>query len=91
MAVGMQPYRGLFPLAGRTLPVTEAVVERVMILPTGLALGQADVALLTSRIAAIVRQAPAVRVALARCRDPRLPAFVTSMARASAVAGMAER
>jgi dTDP-4-amino-4,6-dideoxygalactose transaminase len=73
----MQPYRGLFPQAGRTLPVTEAVLERVMVVPTGLALSETDVALLTSRIAAIVRQAAAVRVALGQCQDMRLPAFLT--------------
>lgn len=72
----MQPYAGLFPQAGRTLPVTEEVARRVMVLPTGLQVSEADVARLTSRIAAITRQAPAVRVALAQCRDPRMPSFL---------------
>lgn len=72
----MQPYAGLFPQAGRTLPVTEALVDKVMVLPTGLSVSQKDVDRLCSRIASIVRQAPAVRAALRQCRDPRLPPFV---------------
>jgi dTDP-4-amino-4,6-dideoxygalactose transaminase len=72
----MQPYAGLFPQAGRTLPVTEEVAKRVMVLPTGLALSEADVQRLTTRIDSIVRQAPAVRAALSECRDPRMPSFL---------------
>lgn len=33
----MEPYRTLFPEAGRRLPVTERLVERVLVLPTGAA------------------------------------------------------
>jgi dTDP-4-amino-4,6-dideoxygalactose transaminase len=72
----MQPYAGLFPRAGMTLPVTEAVGERVMVLPTGLSMDAARIGRLTDRIAGIVAQASAVRDALARCRDPRLPDFM---------------
>jgi dTDP-4-amino-4,6-dideoxygalactose transaminase len=71
----MQPYAGLFPRAGQSLPVTETVAGRVMVLPTGLAVSEADVSRLTSRIAAILRQAPAVRAALGNCHDPRLPTY----------------
>ena len=72
----MQPYTGLFPQAGRTLPVTEEIARRVMVLPTGMQVSEAEVERLTSRIAAIVRQAPAVRAALTQCHDPRLPPFL---------------
>ena len=34
----MQPYAGLFPRAGRDLPVTMSVAQRVMVLPTGMAM-----------------------------------------------------
>jgi dTDP-4-amino-4,6-dideoxygalactose transaminase len=71
----MEPYAGLFPQAGRNLPVTEAVASRVIVLPNGLAMTEEDVATLTARLGAIVRQAPAVRSALRQSQDPRLPAF----------------
>ncbi len=71
----MQPYAGLSPRAGQTLPVTEAVADRVMILPTGMALSARDVARVCARIAAIVQHAPKVRAALRHCTDPRLPDF----------------
>lgn len=73
----MQPYAGLFPQAGRTLPVTEQVSARVIVLPTGMSVAAADVQCLTGRIAAMVRQARAVRSALALSDDPRLPTFFT--------------
>ena len=71
----MQPYADLWPQSGQTLPVTEAVADRVMVLPTGMALSRQDVERLCTRIAAIVRQAPAVREALRHCNDPRMPDF----------------
>ncbi len=72
----MQPYRKYYSDAGSTLPVTEALSNSVLVLPTGLAVSVEDVSLLTSRIATAVRHAAKVRVELARCQDPRLPAFV---------------
>lgn len=72
----MIPYAGLFPQAARTLPVTEAVAQRVIVLPNGLAMTEVDVDTLTARLAAIVREAPSVRAALRDCRDPRLPPYV---------------
>lgn len=71
----MQPYAGLFPRAGRSLPVTEDVAERVMVLPTGLSVSLADVDQMCSRITAIVQQASEVRKALRQSEDPRLPPF----------------
>jgi dTDP-4-amino-4,6-dideoxygalactose transaminase len=71
----MEPYAGLFPQAGRTLPVTEAVARRVIVLPTGLALTDTDVTTLTDRMGAIVRRATKVAAALRTSQDPRLPPF----------------
>ena len=71
----MQPYAGLNPRAGYTLPVTEAVAERVMVLPTGMAMSGHEIKRLCACIASIVRQAPAVRAAIHECKDPRLPPF----------------
>jgi dTDP-4-amino-4,6-dideoxygalactose transaminase len=39
----MEPYRTLFPNAGRTLPHTEALTARVLLLPTGTAVGLEEV------------------------------------------------
>lgn len=47
----MEPYRSYFPHAGLLLPVTEAVSQRVMSLPTGTAVTTADI----ERICMIVR------------------------------------
>lgn len=49
----MQPYRDLYPQAGLALPQTEAVADRVLVLPTGTALPPGAV----ETIAAIVRKA----------------------------------
>ena len=72
----MAPYDELFPEAGRSLPVTEALARRVMVLPTGLAVTTGDVALVARRIAAAVRRASEVRAALGRSTDPRRPDFL---------------
>jgi dTDP-4-amino-4,6-dideoxygalactose transaminase len=39
----MEPYRTLFPSAGRTLPHTEALTARVLLLPTGTTVGLEEV------------------------------------------------
>ncbi len=70
----MEPYRSLLP-APPGLPVTEAVCERVLVLPTGLAMGPDDVQRLCARLALIVDHAAAVRARLATSEDPRLPDF----------------
>ena len=68
----MEPYATLYPDAGAALPRTEALCERVMVLPNGLAVSTDEIARLTARIAAIVAAAPAVRQALATA-GPALP------------------
>jgi dTDP-4-amino-4,6-dideoxygalactose transaminase len=40
----MEPYRSYFPHAGLLLPETEALADRVLVLPTGTALGRREVA-----------------------------------------------
>jgi dTDP-4-amino-4,6-dideoxygalactose transaminase len=49
----MEPYRTLDPEAGARLPATELVAARVIVLPTGPAVGESDI----RTIAAIVREA----------------------------------
>jgi dTDP-4-amino-4,6-dideoxygalactose transaminase len=60
----MEPYRTLYPDAGAMLPVTEALVERVVILPTGAAVSAGDVAQVCELIAHVIEHAPLVREAL---------------------------
>ena len=39
----MEPYKSLFPMAGKVLPVTEKAVERIMVLPTGTGIAHSDI------------------------------------------------
>ncbi|HYJ85717.1 MAG TPA: aminotransferase class I/II-fold pyridoxal phosphate-dependent enzyme [Pyrinomonadaceae bacterium] len=39
----MEPYRSFFPAAGLLLPETEKLVKRVLVLPTGTAVGQKEI------------------------------------------------
>jgi len=73
----MSPYDGLFPQAGLTLPVTEALTRRVMVLPTGLSVTPEDIGRLTERIAAATGRAHEVRRALRGSTDPRRPDFLS--------------
>jgi len=47
----MEPYRSLQPNAGMMLPVTEQVAERIVVLPTGTAVGEKEI----REIAGIIR------------------------------------
>jgi len=47
----MEPYRSLFPHASLLLPETEALVRRVLVLPTGVTVSESDV----SGVAALLR------------------------------------
>jgi dTDP-4-amino-4,6-dideoxygalactose transaminase len=60
----MEPYRTLYPDAGRQLPVTEAVAARLLVLPTGPSLSQTDVAAITSVIRTAVLAGPGLTRAL---------------------------
>jgi dTDP-4-amino-4,6-dideoxygalactose transaminase len=56
----MEPYRSLYPQAGGQLPVTEDLAERVLCLPTGVALSDDDVRTVASIIRVVVSNAAAV-------------------------------
>lgn len=56
----MEPYRTIYPGVGRYLPVTEALAERVLCLPTGAALTEGDVERIAEIILVAVKNAPAV-------------------------------
>ena len=61
----MEPYRSYFPNASLLLPVTERLSESVMVLPTGTAVGMADIARVCGLIELAHQEAPRVRTALA--------------------------
>jgi len=72
----MRPYKGLYPLAGATLPVTEAVCDRVMVLPTGTAVTNTDIEILVERISCIIKNHSRIRAAIRTSSDERLPDFI---------------
>lgn len=51
----MQPYRDLFPTAALVLPVTEAVSERVLVLPTGTSVSPEAIASIVKLMGKLVR------------------------------------
>ena len=61
----MEPYRSLYPYAGMLLPETEGVAARVIVVPTGTAMSETDIATVCSIVRASVAHAPVVRTALA--------------------------
>lgn len=60
----MEPYRSLFPHAGLLLPHTEEVARRVIVLPTGTAVGPEEISDVCDIIRTALAQAAAVRAAL---------------------------
>ena len=56
----MEPYRTLFPDAGRTLPHTEALTARVLLLPTGTTVGLEEVGRVCDIIRFAVENASAI-------------------------------
>jgi len=44
----MEPYRSYYPHAGLVLPNTGLVAERVVVLPTGTAMREEDIEMITS-------------------------------------------
>lgn len=65
---GMEPYRTCFPHAGRKLPQTEALVKRVLVLPTGTAMRTSDIVKLCDIVKTVIREAPLVRSKLEQQR-----------------------
>jgi dTDP-4-amino-4,6-dideoxygalactose transaminase len=61
----MEPYRTLFPNAYQQLPVTERVAERVLILPTGSATGDAEIDVIAAVLRAAVANAERIHQHLA--------------------------
>ena len=60
----MEPYRSLQPKAAMSLPHTEAVAARVLLLPTGQAMNASRIKLLCQIISNALENAPAIRRAL---------------------------
>jgi len=54
----MQPYQSFYPHAGLVLPNTNAIAERVVVLPTGSAITEADVQGICSILRALASGAP---------------------------------
>lgn len=57
----MEPYRSQFPDAGSSLPETEKLVQRVLVLPTGTAVGSEDITKLCRVLETVVRNGAEVR------------------------------
>lgn len=51
----MEPYRTLFPQAGRLLPETERLAKRVLVLPTGTAVNESQITTLCEIIGTVIR------------------------------------
>jgi dTDP-4-amino-4,6-dideoxygalactose transaminase len=62
----MEPYRSYFPHAGLLLPETEALVQRVMSLPTGTAVTEDDIAKICALIGLVLENGEYVTEAISR-------------------------
>ena len=61
----MEPYRSFFPHAGLLLPETERLSQRVMVLPTGTAVADAEIGLVCQILELAIRNSGAVKTAIA--------------------------
>ena len=61
----MEPYASMYPDAGERLPATEAVAARLLILPTGSAVDQDDIARICGLLRLAVQEQAQVRARLA--------------------------
>jgi dTDP-4-amino-4,6-dideoxygalactose transaminase len=57
----MEPYRSYFPHARLLLPETDKLVQRVLVLPTGTAVGLGEISLICEIIRLVVAQGEEVR------------------------------
>ena len=64
----MEPYRSTLPQAGRLLPVTEELVQRVLVLPTGTAVSADDITKICDIIRTVVSNHSLVRTKLEQRR-----------------------
>jgi dTDP-4-amino-4,6-dideoxygalactose transaminase len=60
----MQPYRAYYPQARLVLPQTEQLAARIIVLPTGAAVGPPEIKRVCGIIRQTIYQADAVREAL---------------------------
>jgi dTDP-4-amino-4,6-dideoxygalactose transaminase len=61
----MEPYRTLFPDAGATLPRTEEVASRILVLPTGSAISEGNIETICDILRAAVANADAIQKRIA--------------------------
>jgi dTDP-4-amino-4,6-dideoxygalactose transaminase len=61
----MEPYRSFFPHAGLLLPETERLADRVLVLPTGTAVSEAEIGLVCRILEVAIRHAGPVKKAVA--------------------------
>ena len=64
----MEPYRSYFPHAGALLPETQRLAQRVLVLPTGTAVGADEIAALCSIIRTVVSNGKQIGTELGRRR-----------------------
>ena len=64
----MEPYRTLYPDVAGRLPATEAIADRLLVLPTGTGVDESDIAALCALIAAMLAEGPALRERVAAWR-----------------------
>lgn len=62
----MEPYRSYFPNAGLLLPQTEALAERILVLPTGTALDEHQIDIICEILSAAVSNADEVHQSIAQ-------------------------
>ena len=62
----MEPYRSLYPNAGLLLPKTESVAARVIVLPTGTAVTEADISKVCGILRTALEHSAQVRAALSK-------------------------
>lgn len=62
----MQPYQSLFPHAGLLLPETELLSQRILMLPTGVAISQEEISTISSLLRKMVAWAPEIAARLDR-------------------------
>jgi dTDP-4-amino-4,6-dideoxygalactose transaminase len=60
----MEPYRSLFPHASLLLPETEALVRRVLVLPTGVSVSETDVSAVCALLRFLIGHAAEIRLRL---------------------------
>jgi dTDP-4-amino-4,6-dideoxygalactose transaminase len=66
----MEPYRSLFPHSHLLLPDTERVARRIIVLPTGTAVGSAEIQTISEILKTALDRAPAIRAKLASSDTP---------------------